>query len=165
MLPHARPGGIAGLLELLGDGGGRDDLYHLANELGMEADDLLPIIDAAAMLGFVQVAQGDVEMTEAGRAFAEADIQDRKVMFRQAALAKISIFQQIAQALQRKSDRTIPVEFFRDILDEYFSKQEVQRQLETILDWGRYAEIFDYNADSGRLIAGEAETTGEGVHA
>jgi NitT/TauT family transport system ATP-binding protein len=37
MLPHARPGGIAGLLELLADRGGRDDLYHLATDLSMEA--------------------------------------------------------------------------------------------------------------------------------
>ena len=43
MLPHARPGGIAGLLEILLDRGGRDDLYHLASELLMEVDDLLPI--------------------------------------------------------------------------------------------------------------------------
>jgi NitT/TauT family transport system permease protein len=44
MLPHARPGGIAGLLEILIDCGGRDDLYHLADELVMEVDDLLPML-------------------------------------------------------------------------------------------------------------------------
>src|SRR5262249_54744550 len=30
MLPHARPGGIAGLLEVVADSGGEEDLYHLA---------------------------------------------------------------------------------------------------------------------------------------
>ena len=53
MLPHARPGGIAGLLELLLDKGGRDDVYRLADDLAFEIDDLLPIVDAAQLLGFL----------------------------------------------------------------------------------------------------------------
>ncbi|MGB7137430.1 MAG: ATP-binding cassette domain-containing protein, partial [Acidobacteriaceae bacterium] len=40
MLPHARPGGIAGLLELIIDLGGRTDIYRLADELAFEIDDL-----------------------------------------------------------------------------------------------------------------------------
>ncbi|MCV5682475.1 AAA-associated domain-containing protein, partial [Escherichia coli] len=74
MLPHARPGGIAGLLEILLDRDGRDDLYHLADELVMEVDDLLPIVEAAQLLGLVRVHEGDIEITPQGRAFAEADI-------------------------------------------------------------------------------------------
>src|SRR5580692_2073023 len=40
VLPHATAGGMAGLLEFLNDRGGREDLYHLAEELLMEVDDL-----------------------------------------------------------------------------------------------------------------------------
>ena len=54
MLPHARPGGISGMLEILSDRGGHDDIYHLADDLSFEIDDLLPIVEAAAMLGFRQ---------------------------------------------------------------------------------------------------------------
>src|ERR1017187_303345 len=50
-LPHARPGGIAGLLELLIDHQGRYDIYRLANDLSFEIDDLLPIVDAGLLLG------------------------------------------------------------------------------------------------------------------
>ena len=63
MLPHARPGGIAGLLELLLDKGGRDDIYRLADDLSFEIDDLLPIVDAAQLLGFLQVEEGDAAIT------------------------------------------------------------------------------------------------------
>src|SRR5580658_8352881 len=73
MLPHARPGGIAGLLELLHDQGGRDDIYRLAEPLAMDVDDLSPIIEAATMLGFAILKEGDVEVTREGGAFAEAD--------------------------------------------------------------------------------------------
>ena len=85
MLPHARPGGIAGLLEMLADHNGRDDMYRLADELAFEIDDLLPIVEAAALLGFVKVRRR-VEMTPEGRAFVEADILRRKELFRDAAL-------------------------------------------------------------------------------
>lgn len=157
-LPHARPGGIAGLLELLADRGGRDDMYHLAEHLKLEADDLLPIVEAAGLLGFANVREGDAEITNEGRHFAETDILTRKVLFREAALQRIGLFQQIDQTLQAKSDHTIPIEFFHDILDEHFSEQEVHRQMGTALDWGRYAEIFDYDSDSGKVIRAERES-------
>src|ERR1017187_5775230 len=73
MLPHARPGGISGLLELLNDRGGNDDLYRVADELLLDVNDLLPIIEAAALLDFARTTKGDVEITDKGRAFAMAD--------------------------------------------------------------------------------------------
>jgi NitT/TauT family transport system ATP-binding protein len=152
MLPHAKPGGIAGLLELLIDRGGQDDVYQLAERLRLDVDDLLPITEAAALLGFVTLRQGDVAITENGKAFAEADILTRKVRFREAVVNHVPIFQQIDQTLHAKADHEIPVEFFEDLLDEHFSEKEVQRQLGTILEWGRYAEIFDYDGDTRRMI-------------
>ena len=55
------------------------------------------------------------------------------------------------------------VEFFEDLLDEHFSEKEVQRQLETVLNWGRYAEIFDYDSDTGRMILAVHESEDPGV--
>ena len=86
MLPHARPGGIAGLLELLARSQWRDDIYRLADDLAFEIDDLLPIVEAASMLGFITVKEGDAEVTEGGRRFTEAGILRRKELFRMAAL-------------------------------------------------------------------------------
>jgi NitT/TauT family transport system ATP-binding protein len=155
MLPHSRPGGIAGLLELLEDRGGNDDVYHLAEQLQFDVDDLLPITEAAALLGFADVQKGDVEITPEGRAFVEADILLRKELFRQAAVGRIPLFRQIDQTLQAKADHSIPIEFFHDLLDEHFSDKEVKRQLETVLEWGRYGEIFDYDSESGRMRLAE----------
>jgi NitT/TauT family transport system ATP-binding protein len=152
MLPHARPGGIAGFMELLVDRGGRDDLYKLADELAMNVDDLLPIVEAAQMLGFVVLREGDVEITKEGRAFGEADIQSQKHMFREAALQNVAILRLIENTLHAKRDHAIGEEFFRDILDEHFSEDEVERQFSTVLNWGRYAEIFDYDSENGRLF-------------
>lgn len=152
MLPHARPGGIAGFMELLADRGGRDDLYKLADELSMDVDDLLPIVDASTMLGFAVLREGDVEITPEGRKFGEADIQAQKAIFREAALKNIAILRLIENTLHAKRDHAIGEEFFRDILDEHFSADEVERQFQTALNWGRYAEIFDYDSENGRLF-------------
>src|SRR5262249_8803427 len=90
-----------------------------------------------------------VQITQPGIAFAEADIQTRKVLFRQASLEHITILKQIDSILKRKSDHSIADEFFHDILDEHFAEDEVQRQFETALNWGRYAEIFNYDRETG----------------
>jgi len=159
VLPHATAGGMAGLLEFLNDRGGREDLYHLAEELLMEVDDLFPIVDEAVMLGFADSTQGDVRITAAGKKFAEADIATRKQLFREAVLYHVTLIQQIRNALERKSDRAVPLEFFRDVLDEHLSQQDVQRQIDTALNWGRYAEIFTYDSETDRLLLNEASGT------
>jgi NitT/TauT family transport system ATP-binding protein len=156
VLPHATAGGMAGLLEFLNDRGGKEDLYHLAEELLMEVDDLFPIVDEAVMLGFADSTQGDVQITPPGKEFAEADITTRKRLFREAALSHVTLIQQIRNALERKSDRAVPLEFFRDVLDKRLSQEEVQHQLDAALNWGRYAEIFTYDSQTDRLLLDEA---------
>jgi len=152
MIPHARPGGIAGLLELLNDRkGNEEDMYHIAEELLLEVDDLLPIIDAAAMLEFVTVREGDVVLNAPGKQFAEADILSRKILFREAVLAHVALLQQMKTTLESKSDHSMPLEFFHDLLDEYLTENETNQQIETALNWGRYAEIFEYDSESERL--------------
>jgi NitT/TauT family transport system ATP-binding protein len=157
MLPHARPGGMAGLLELLLDRGGRDDIYRLADDLSFEIDDLLPIVDAAQLLGFLTIEEGDAAITESGTEFANSEILRQKELFRDAALANILLLRQIRRALDSKIDHTVPEDFFLDMLDEQFSEEECQRQIETAVTWGRYAELFDYDAGHRRFVLPDAQ--------
>jgi NitT/TauT family transport system ATP-binding protein len=161
-LPHSRPGGVAGLLELLADRNGEEDLYHVAEDLLLEVDDLLPIVQAAALLGFATTGRGDVAITPEGRAFSEADVRARKTLFRKAALERVSLLRHMQAALSSKSDHSMPLEFFRDLLGEHFSGDEAQQQLQMALDWGRYADIFTYNPHTHRLHLYEPE--GRGAH-
>ncbi len=156
MLPHARPGGVAGLLELLLDKGGRDDIYRLADDLAFEIDDLLPIVDAAQLLGFLKVEEGDATITERGAEFGNSEILHQKEIFRVAALENILLLRQIRRALEAKSDHTVPEDFFLDMIDEQFSEEESQRQIETAVTWGRYGEIFDFDAARRRFVMPDA---------
>jgi NitT/TauT family transport system ATP-binding protein len=151
MLPHARPGGITGLVELLMDRGGTEDLYHVADDLHLEVDDLLPIIEATTLLGFTKAREGDVEITPQGKAFAEADIDTKKNLFREAALAHADLLKQMRKTLESKSNGSMPLQFFHDLLDEHFSEADTEKQIETALNWGRYGEIFTYDPETDRL--------------
>jgi NitT/TauT family transport system ATP-binding protein len=162
-LPHARPGGIAGLLELLIDHNGKDDIYRLADDLAFEIDDLLPIVDAAQLLDFLRIEEGDAAITPAGREYAESEILRQKLLFREAAVEHVLLLRQITRALENKSDHTVPEEFFLDMLDEQFSEEETQRQLETAISWGRYAELFDFDAGRRRFVLDAEEEATETV--
>ncbi len=157
MLPHARPGGIAGLLELLVDHGGKADIYRLADDLAFEIDDILPIVDAAALLGLLRVQEGDAALTPVGAEYAHAEILRQKEIFRQVAVDNVLLLRQIVRALQAKSDGTVPEEFFHDMLDEQFSEEETLRQLETAINWGRFAELFDFDGNRRRFMQTQAE--------
>jgi NitT/TauT family transport system ATP-binding protein len=157
MLPHARPGGMAGLLELLLDKGGKDDVYRLADDLAFEIDDLLPIVDASQLLGFLKIEEGDATITPSGAEFANSEILRQKELFRVAAVENILLLRQIRRALESKSDHTIPEDFFMDMLDEQFSEEESRRQMETAVAWGRYAELFDFDAGRRRFVLPDAQ--------
>ena len=152
MLPHAKPASIAGLAELLLDRGGKEDLYRIADDLRMEVDDLLPIVEATTLLGFASSDKGDIELTPEGKALAEADIAGRRHLFRDAALAHVSLLQQMHSALVNKSDHSMPADFFRDVLEEHFGDEEVARQMGTALTWGRYGEIVRHDSDTDRVL-------------
>jgi len=152
ILPQAGAATIAGLLELLHDRDGRDDLYRIAGELHMEVDDLLPIVEAASLLRFARLERGDVELTASGRIFATANASQRRELFHEAALANVPLLQQMSSVLAGKSDHAMSVEFFRDVLREHLAgDEEVYRQIDLALNWGRYAGILTYEPDADRV--------------
>lgn len=149
-LPHARPGAISGLLELVEEYGGPEDVAVISDRLRIEADDLLPILDAAVLLDFAEVKQGDVTVTQKGHEFAQAEVDVAPDIFRTQCLERAPLVRTIYESLQ---GRNAPMkdEFFLDILDESFSAEEAKAQFDTAVAWGRYAGLFEYDSDEGEL--------------
>jgi NitT/TauT family transport system ATP-binding protein len=146
-LPHVRTGGISGMLELLAEHDAQtEDVAHLAERLSITADDLLALLDAAVLLDFATIVDGDVALTETGRAFAVSTIQSGKEIFRKQLLICVRLFDSIMRTLEEKKDGTMRVDFFLDLWDEYFPEAEAQRQFATAVDWGRFAELFEYDS-------------------
>ena len=161
MLPHARVGGISGLLEIVNDRGGREDLPKLAESLRLEVDDLLPAVDASAVLGFAEVAHGDVVITDAGKEFATAGVHRSHEIFKEQLLKRVPFATTVLETMRQKRDGRIGKDFLLDILDEHFSESESERQFQTLVDWGRYAQLFEYDADEQRLYIVEEERAEE----
>ena len=71
-------------------------------------------------------------------------------------IENVLLLRQIRRALDAKSDHTVPEDFFLDMLDEQFSEEESLRQMETAVTWGRYAELFDFDAARRRFVLPDA---------
>jgi len=157
-LPHARAGGISGLLELIVEQSeGRVDIPLLAERIQITVDDLLPILDAAEMLGFVEVDRGDVSLTEIGKDFATTTILRSKDLFRQQVLAHAPMLVSIWETLREKRIGSMRADFFMGLLEEYYPRNEAERQFATAVDWGRYAELFEYDSREERLYLSRTE--------
>jgi len=155
-LPDASVGGLAGLVELVYANDGRADLPVIADELNFEIDDLLPLVDAAAMLGFIEVQSGDVLLTDIGTRFTTADIQESKQIFAEQARHRAPLVRTICKGLAGSRNDSLRAGFFLDLLRRGFAPEEARRQLDIAIDWGRYAELYDYDTDSDRITADPA---------
>jgi NitT/TauT family transport system ATP-binding protein len=150
VLPHASVDGIAGLAELT-LASDAADLAALAAVVGFEIDDLFPIVDALALLGFATVENGRLRLTHTGERFAGADIQQSKEIFRESALERVPLVRRIRRALEHSTDGALREGFFMDLLSSHYSRDEARAQLDTAIDWGRYAELFEYDAGRGEI--------------
>jgi len=149
---------VTGLVELVHARGDRDDLYQIGRHLQLDLDDLLPIVEATDILDMAETQEGDLVLTEAGKRFAEAGVLEEKKVFRDQALAHVSVLRKIVQALENTPSHILPEEHFLDILKKHFGEEEAQAQLDTAINWGRYAELFSFQDDRGIFRLEEAET-------
>ncbi|MCF8566140.1 nitrate/sulfonate/bicarbonate ABC transporter ATP-binding protein [Alicyclobacillus tolerans] len=162
-LPQVPSGALTGFLELLDDLAIKSDLYKLADELMFELDDLLPIVEAAQLLGFATVSQGDISLTEFGKQFAAASVLERKELFRTQLKHHLPIFERIRWVLDSKRNRKMPREFFLEVIRKSVGTEAAEDQLDTIIDWGRYSELFAYD-ESSRVLYLEDEDPEEEAH-
>ncbi len=149
-LPRAPVQQLSGLVDTLVEApyGGRADLPHLADSVGLETDDLLPLLEALQILGLAQVGGGDIEITTAGRAYAEADIQRRKVIFGEHVVRHVPLAAHIRHVLDDRPGHRAPKARFLRELEDHLDEEEADEVLETIINWGRHAELFAYDYDS-----------------
>jgi NitT/TauT family transport system ATP-binding protein len=156
VLPHAAIGDLTGLVGHLDEVGGRQDLPVLARDLQLEVDELLPLIEGLDILGLGAAQEGDAVLTDLGREFAAADVQQEKAIFRQQ-VYHVQLIRQIMDQLHETDSHSFKEDELLEQLQQYFSEPEARRQLDTAIDWGRFAELFAYDDDSGELYLEEEE--------
>lgn len=159
-LPDVEPSELSGLIETMTSFEERIDLPELADELMMNIDDLFPILETLEILGFAKVSAGDIQLSDLGKQFSEADLQERKQLFAQRLLDKVPLARYIRRVLDEKVGHRVSEERFLSKLEDYLSEKEADRVLRTMIDWGRYAEIFAYDFNTGIL---SLENPGKGL--
>jgi NitT/TauT family transport system ATP-binding protein len=153
-LPKVQISEITGFMDMLKEPEYRDrkvDLPELANELQMDVEDLFSITDALEILRFAKVSKGDIELSLAGERFAEADILDRKKIFASHLVSYVPLARHIRRILDERPGHRAKEQRFLNELEDYLSEEVAEEVLQTLIEWGRYAEIFAYDYNNGQL--------------
>ncbi|MGO9607955.1 MAG: AAA-associated domain-containing protein [Candidatus Binataceae bacterium] len=149
-IPDCQLTWIFGLLEFLDDRGGREDGYKIARELQFNFGDLLKVMKAAEIMGFVSTPAGDVVLEPFGKEFLESDINTRKLKLREI-LKKLGLFSYLIRLLHGQEDRSLSKEIILEHLAMLLPTEKPERLFVTVVNWGRFAELFGYNKDEDRF--------------
>lgn len=127
------------------------DLPEIADELGMDLDSLFPITETLEIFRFAHVSKGDIELSNAGKRFAEADLLERKKIFASHLMSYVPLARHIRRVLDERPEHRATEERFLSELEDYLSEDAAKEVLNTVIEWGRYAEIFAYDYNNGQL--------------
>lgn len=152
-LPEASVAEVTGLLETLNtpENNGKMDLPDVADTLMLDIDELFPLTELLEILQFAKVSKGDITITDTGKAFVEADILERKKIFSAHLKKYVPLARYIYDQLVRHPRHRALEESFQSLLEDYLTEKEADRVLQTVIEWGRYAELFAYDYNAGVL--------------
>ncbi|MDY7566796.1 nitrate/sulfonate/bicarbonate ABC transporter ATP-binding protein [Pseudomonas sp. RTC3] len=146
-LPDVSTNLMAGLIEALAAEPyhGHAGLPNVSERLLLEVDDLFPVAEMLEHLGFAELKGAEITLTEAGKLFAEYGTQERKTIFAEHLVKHVPLAARIRQVLQERHGHWAPRVRFEQELEDSLSGSFVEETLESVISWGRYAEIFSYN--------------------
>jgi NitT/TauT family transport system ATP-binding protein len=146
-LPPVSTNLMAGLIETLAmpPYNGMADLPEIARTLHLEVDDLFPVLEMLQYLGFADVQKGDVQLTQSGKVFADYGTQERKQMFAEHLLRSVPLAARVRQVLNERPSHRAPRVRFEEELNDFLLDSAAAETVDTIINWGRYAEIFSYD--------------------
>jgi NitT/TauT family transport system ATP-binding protein len=149
-LPRVSANAMAGLIEAVAGApyNGKADLPVIASQLQMEVDDLFPVAEALQLLRFAEVEGGDIRLTEIGKQFAGAGVDDRKKLFQRQLLTCVPLATHIRRVLQERANHVAPRSRFRDELQDHMTADSALHTLRSVVAWARFSEAFAYDARS-----------------
>jgi len=147
-LPEVAISDLTGLLEHMDEApDDRYDIYRLEDELGVDPDQLLRLTEVAELLGFATIAKGDITLTPLGQTFAEASILARKEIFA-TRIRRLPMLRWLLSMLRAAETHQLKSEVVKAALSLEFPPEEAERQIQTMINWGRYAELLAYDDDN-----------------
>jgi len=147
VLPRVSPNTMSGLMEAVAGApyNGQADLPVIASTLQMEVDDLFPVGEALQLLRFADIEGGDIKLTDYGKQFAEAGVDDRKKLFQAQLLGHVPLAAHIKRVLTERAHHVAPRRRFIDELEDHMAEDDAERTLRAVVAWARFAEAFAYD--------------------
>jgi NitT/TauT family transport system ATP-binding protein len=158
-LPATGISKILGLCEILDDKGGREDLFELARDLHMPFSEVLLVIKAAEMLALIDTAGAhEAMLTPLGKQVLEAPIAGKKALLG-AHMMKLNVFQHVAKLLGATAKGELPAELILEELAVRLPHEQPRQMFTTLLNWGRYGEVFGYSRDTDLFFLPQKKST------
>jgi NitT/TauT family transport system ATP-binding protein len=157
-LPAAQATDILGLLEYLETQGGTCDLFQLAHDTRGTFVEVLSTVKGAEMLEFVSTPQRFVLFTPVGQRFVRASMEERQRIWN-GQLLKLAIFRVVRDLLEARGGEVPRDEVIREI-QQRFPREDPARVFETLINWGRFGELFTYSDPPGKIEAVAPTTSG-----
>jgi len=148
VLPRVSANAMSGLIEAVAGApyDGKADLPVIASTLQMEVDDLFPIAEAMQLLRFAEIEGGDIQLTDMGKHFAGAGVDDRKRLFQRQLLDHVPLATHIRRVLQDRVNHSAPRSRFFNELEDHMTSEAAEHTLRAVIAWARFAEAFAYDA-------------------
>ena len=120
----------------------------------------IALVKAAEILAFIDTPKDEVRFTELGRRFVAADRAGRRTLFAEQVF-KLRLFH-IILALLHEFEEVAAERVIQDIGSAlpYDSPEKV---FQTLIAWGRYAGLMDFNASTGRVFVPKVDDEAAGV--
>jgi NitT/TauT family transport system ATP-binding protein len=147
VMPRVSSNLLSGLMEAVAATpyNGKADLPQIATDLQMEIDELFPVAETLQMMRFAEVERGDLRLTDAGIAFANAALDERKKIFARQLLNYVPLAAHIRRVLDERASHVAPKSRFLDELEDHMTTESAEQTLRAIISWARYAETFAYD--------------------
>jgi NitT/TauT family transport system ATP-binding protein len=150
-IPNVSIAQIVGLLEILESAQETINVFDLSAHIEREFGETIAIVKAAEMLNLVDTPKDDVYMLPTGWYFLAASAAQRKTLFH-SAIMKLRVFQLVAAKLEEDPGNGVPADDVKEMLATLLPYDSAEHLFATIVAWGRFAEILDYDEDTDRLV-------------
>jgi len=153
-IPLVPVGQIVGLLSILHDSPELSNIYDISDEIGKEFGETIALVKAAEILELIDTPKDEVRFTELGRRFVAADEAARRTIFAEQVF-KLRLFHIIIALLHENEE--IAADQVRSDIASALPYDNPDRIFETMIAWGRYAGLMDFNTKTGMVFVPHQE--------
>jgi len=153
VLPRVSVNLLSGLIEAVAAApyNGKADLPAIASDLQLEIDELFPVAESLQLLRLADIGDGDITLTENGKRFAVAEIDERKRMFARLLIRYVPLAALMRRVLDERESHSAPKHRFLDELEDHMTADAAEETLRAVVSWARFAELFSYDDDTGAV--------------